>query len=157
MEPLYINPLDLESEDEEIQTGGEVELKETNALMLNAIEDLRNIVFNFKRHLFKTIVSDDTIHSSSSSGALMTYHAVWLQSVAFWISLLDSKTVPKPSLSTEELNKDMDYIINAIHVIDEYKTDGHILLYALLTKISTENYPFDLGNNITETENIDSD
>ena len=156
MEPLYIDPLNLESEDEEIQYGGELPTgsKETNALMINAINDLRNIIFDFKRHLFKTIVSDDTTHSSESSGALMTFHAVWLQSVAYWIGLLDSQTVPKPTLHTEELKKDMDYIISAIHAIDEYKSDGHVLLYALLTKISTENYPFDLGKN--ENENVDS-
>jgi hypothetical protein len=152
MEPLYIDPLNLESEDEEVQYGGEVESKETNTIMLNAIEDLRNIIFEFKKHLFKTIVSDDTTHSSASSGALMTFHAVWLQSVGFWISLLDDKTVPKPILHTEELNNDMNYIINAIHTIDEYKSDGQTLLYALLTKISTENYPFDLG----KTENVES-
>jgi len=156
MEPVYIEQLNLESEDEELQYGGVVETKETNTLMLHAIEDLRKILFTFKRHLFKTIVSDDNTHSSASSGALMTFHAVWLQSVAFWISLLDSETVPRPTLNTEELNKDMNYIVNAIHTIDEYKTDGHILLYALLTKISTENYPFDLGNGISETENVES-
>jgi len=155
MEPLYIDPLNLESEDEEVQYGGEVESKETNTIMLNAIEDLRNIIFDFKRHLFKTIVSDDTKHSSESSGALMTFHALWLQSVGYWIGLLDSETaVPKPILHTEELNHDMNYIINAIHTIDEYKSDGQTLLYALLTKISTENYPFDLGNN--KNENVES-
>ena len=154
MEPLYIDPLDLESEEEELHYGGDVELKETNTLMLNAIEDLRSIIFKFKRHLFKIIVSDDTVHSSASSGALMTFHALWLQSVGFWISLLDDKTVPKPILHTEELNNDMNYIINAIHTIDEYKSDGQTLLYALLTKISTENYPFDLGNN--KNENVES-
>jgi hypothetical protein len=166
MEPLYIEPLSIDSEDESVQSGGyesqedvpkeSKESKEINTLILNAIEEVRSEIFDFKKHLFQTIVSNDKTHSSSNTGALMTFHAVWLQSIAYWIGLLDDKPVPRPIFSTNELNEAMDSVLEAIQVIDEYKTDGRTLLYALLTKISTENYPFDLGPSQTENENLDS-
>jgi len=152
MEPVYIDSISLDSDDEEdIQHGGTTSIEEKdNHILLDGIEELRIEIFTFKKHLFEIIVNKDTTHSSETMGALMTFHALWLNSIAYWIGLLDTEPTSKPTFSNEMLTEYFEAITDAVNTIKLHSSkgtihNGRILLYALLTKISTENHPYDLG------------
>jgi Mg2+ and Co2+ transporter CorA len=154
MEPLNVHMFstDLEHQEPTVQTGGFIEQAEINTDLLEAIHELRKDIFQFKKLLFKAIVSDDTKHSPSDMKALMTFHATWLQCIAHWIALLDNKAVPAPNFVTENeevqinLYESFQSITEVIVMLSKNESDGSTLVWNLLTKISTQNYPFDLGD-----------
>jgi len=134
------------------QTGGSNDQEPVNTELLEAIQELKEEIFDFKKVLFKTIVSNDTTHSPSDMKALMSFHAVWLQSIAYWIGILDTKPVPIPEFTIEDeqirtnVYELFQSITEAIELLSRDESDGLTLVWNLLTTISTQNYPFDLGD-----------
>jgi hypothetical protein len=154
MEPINVRMFstDLDGiEPSYTQYGGSHEQEDVNTELLEAIQEMKTEIFDFKKLLFKTIVSNDTAHSASDMKALMSFHAIWLQSIAYWIGILDNKPVPMPEFTIQdEQIKASIYslftsITEAIESLSNDESDGITLVWNLLTTISTQNYPFDLG------------
>ena len=150
MEPANIVPMDLDTHDEsERPVGTEQEI---NPKIYTSLEELKQGIYLFKRNLFYTIVSNDSKHDAKSLGAMYSFHALFLQCVAYWIGLLDSTSVPRPKFSTEIHTKEFQALTKAIQTIASSSMDGRILTYNLLFKFSTA-HPYDLGTRQSRNEN----
>jgi hypothetical protein len=152
MEPANVIPMDLDS-DSEHESERPVEMeKEINPNIYSALEELKQGIYLFKKNLFYTIVSNDSKHEAKSLGAMYSFHALFLQCVAYWIGMLDSTTVPKPQFPSEKFGKEFQALTKAIQTIARDSTDGRVLTYNLLFKFSTA-HPYDLGKRTNQNEN----
>lgn len=140
MQPVFIQ----EFPDEDVASEPPAEIDEVDPGIYKAVVELKEGIFSFKKQLFYSIVSMDTKHDASSLGAMMTFHSLFLQCVAYWIGLLDSSVVPKPNFSTKKQQKDFEALSSAIHKTATSSADAHTLVYNLLFQFSTQ-HPFDLG------------
>lgn len=149
MQPLHVEELDLEAPDydrSEEYSQDEKELVNTlaNKKVQKAVNNLRNAIFLFKQNLFEQIVNHDTTHNASDLGSMMSFHALFLQSVSYWISLLDSSLVPEPRFSKDQNTNEFQKIKTAIQKVSKSSPDARIHVYQLLFQFSQQ-HPFDLG------------
>jgi hypothetical protein len=93
----------------------------------------------YKHDLYNKIVSKDTKHANNSIKPIYTYHSLFLQSIAYWISLLDHVNIPEPELYLpENLKQDFRNITNETKNIINSNTDNRTIAYNVLNKKSTE-------------------
>lgn len=152
MEPANVVPMDLDSDsDHESERPGTME-EEINPNIYSSLEELKQGIYLFKKNLFYSIVSNDSKHEANSLGAMYSFHALFLQCVAYWIGMLDSTSVPKPQFSSEKYTKEFQALTKAVQTIAQESTDGRILTYNLLFKFSTA-HPYDLGKQQQVDEN----
>jgi hypothetical protein len=120
------------------------DLEAINAKTHEAIEDLQKNVYIFKRSLYDSLINHDTSHTPSDLGAMKSFHALFLQTVAYWIGMMDNYPVPKPQFSNDTLQKSFTTLSNTIQNLARSNTDANTLVYSLLFSFSTQ-HPFDLG------------
>lgn len=142
MEPANVVPMDF-NEKEESEHSTQLQ-DEVNPNIYSAIHELKEGIYKFKGQLFYSIVSNDSNHKASSLGAMYSFHALFLQCIAYWIGMMDSTSIPKPKFSNDEETKEFNALSKAIQTVSKDSTDAHILTYNLLFKFSTA-HPFDLG------------
>ncbi len=157
MEPAFVEPLS----EEQLQEGDNNSIEDDNEHnvihenLLNAIHELRLGIYAMKKKLFNKIVSSDLKHKSDDLGAMMTFHALFLQCVGYWIGLLDSKPVPVPALGQYDSAKDFQVLSKAISKVNSKSSDAHVQVYNLLFEFSTQ-HPFQLGDE-TDSENSEEE
>lgn len=152
MEPANVMPMDLDS-DSEFESERPVGMvEEINPKIYTSLEELKDGIYLFKKNLFYAIVSNDSKHEAKSLGAMYSFHALFLQCVAYWIGMLDSTSVPKPKFSSEKHTKEFEALTKAIQTIARSSTDARVLTYNLLFKFSTA-HPYDLGKRQPTDEN----
>ena len=81
----------------------------------------------------------------------MSFHALFLQCIGYWIGMLDSSVVPKPVFVDKKTTDSFNAITNAVKVIKQTSIDAKILLYSMLFMQSNK-HPFDLGEQKEDTE-----
>ena len=118
-------------------------MEEINPKINIAVEALKKEILEFKKALHFSIVANDKTHNASNMRPMMTFHSLFLQVIAYWIGLLDSNLVHKPTLPTKEQHT-FDKLTSQIKNISEYNSDSHRLLYTMLFNYSVQ-HPFDLG------------
>ena len=157
MEPAYVEELNLNdkaknAEDHKDHKDHD-EFEKYNAIgeanpisnnLMKAVKDLQEGIYQFKKNLFKKIINKDTTHDASDLGAMMSFHALFLQSIAYWIGGLDNTPVPPPSFGSPDLKKDFNALTNAIHIVARSNSDGRTQVYQCLFKFSNQ-HAFDLG------------
>lgn len=120
------------------------ELETINANTHEAIEQLQTEIFSFKRSLYDSLINHDKQHTPSDLGAMKTFHALFLQTVGFWIGMLDSFPVPVPRFQTSALQQSFRSLSKNIQTLAKSNQDANTLVYSLLFSFSTQ-HPFDLG------------
>lgn len=120
------------------------ELETINANTHEAIEQLQTDIFSFKRSLYDSLINHDKHHTPSDLGAMKTFHALFLQTVGFWIGMLDSYPVPVPRFQISSLQKSFQNLSKDIQTLAKTNQDANTLVYSLLFSFSTQ-HPFDLG------------
>jgi hypothetical protein len=144
MQPLHVDPIDFQSPDSTSLDVYDHEPAPVSRQVEKAIEKLRNAIFKFKKNLFEQIVNHDTKHNAADLGAMMTFHALFLQCISYWISLLDSSLVPEPQFAKESNSNEFKSLKEAITKVAESSPDARIHLYQLLFRFGQQ-HPFDLG------------
>ena len=145
MEPLHVDPIDFQNPD--VTNSLEIyntDSGPTSRQVEKAMEKLRSAIFKFKQNLFEQIVNQDMKHNAADLGAMMTFHALFLQCVSYWISLLDSSLVPEPQFSKESNSNEFQVLKDAISKVASSSPDARIHLYQLLFRFGRQ-HPFDLG------------
>ncbi len=120
------------------------DLEAINAKTHEEIEELQKNIFSFKRSLYDTLINHDKDHTPSDLGAMKTFHALFLQTVGYWIGMMDSYPVPKPQFSNPKLETYFLSLSRSIQTLARSTTDANTLVYSLLFSFSTQ-HPFDLG------------
>jgi hypothetical protein len=143
MESYFVEPLDLEGRDPDILARND-EMIEVNENLRRTIDILREDIFEFKKSFFGTYVSKDTVHDAESLNAMRSFHAVFLQTIAYWIGLLDSAPVPTPRIPGQKVAATFKTLTDKIISLAKESHDGRTLVYSLLFEFSTQ-HPFDLG------------
>ena len=144
MQPLHVDPINFQEPDSDLIEAYDQEPAPDSAQVLNAIDKLRIAIIKFKQNLFEQIVNHDTNHDASDLGAMMTFHALFLQCVSYWISLLDSSLIPEPQFSDTKNTSEFQKLKDAIAKVGGSSPDARIHLYQLLFRFSQQ-HPFDLG------------
>lgn len=146
MQPLHVEPLDLDAPDTDRFDSNNTANEEVyNSNQVNkAIVSLKLGIFKFKQNLFEQIINQDTGHDASDLGAMMTYHSLFLQCVSYWISLLDSGLVPMPRFASDRNSTEFEALKTAIQKVARSSPDARIQLYQLLFRFGQQ-HPFDLG------------
>jgi hypothetical protein len=144
MEPAVVFPMNLDIEDTDPLNRND-EMEEINVNIQKEVEDIKYNIFRFKKQLFYNIVSNDKVHEAKNMGAMMNFHALFLQIIGYWIGLLDSKPVPMPKLSTGRDQRNFRTLSHAIEKTANSDPDAHTLIYSLLFHFAQQ-HPFDLGN-----------
>jgi hypothetical protein len=104
-------------------------------------ENYSNLIDNYKYKLYSKIVAKDTESEDDSKDPIYEYHSLYLHSIAFWISLLDHRSIPEPNLD-ENLKKEFDNITVATQDIINSGTDTRVIAYNILNKKSIERAEF---------------
>lgn len=131
-----VNDLELALETEEERNN-----QKRNQIEAHALETHLQI---FKKLLFKLYVQKDKDHKPDDTGALYTYHSLLLQSIAFWIGLLDSQEVPRPKfIENTELKTTVESIEAYLRNFDGESSLRQVA-YNALSKLAIE-HPFILA------------
>lgn len=146
MQPAFVEPLteeQLNEADDEDTIQDDMKDAVIHTNIVNAVNELRLGIYAIKRKMFDQIVSQDPKNTPGDLGPMMTFHSLFLQTLGYWIGLLDSKPVPPPSLPKSIL-KDFKALTNAIDKVAHEDSDARVLVYNTLFDFSTQ-HPYDLG------------
>lgn len=153
MESFFIQSIGgaLDQEDTDPLSVPDEKLEEINIQTQHAVEDIKHAILKFKADFYKEYVGNDKNHNPQELGAMMGFHALFLQALGFWIGLLDNKPVPKPVLESGHERRSFYLITKAIQKVIS-NPDGRTLVYSLLFHFAQQ-HPFDLGRR----ENMEDD
>jgi hypothetical protein len=143
MEPLSVEPLDLDSPEDD-QTPEFEDMPDISEEIHKQITEVHQEMIEFKQELYNDIVLSETTQTQQNPlgiGAMATFHALYLQCLAYCLSLLDSKRTAVPIFSNTDIKYHFDTIINHINSIKHKNSDADILLYNLFFKLTTQ-HPF---------------
>lgn len=148
MEPATVTPMNLDEEDsDKLDIGDDnTTLQDVNKEIIQAIDVLKHNIFKFKKITYDDIVNGDKGHDAADMGAMMTFHALYLQTVAFWIGLLDGRPVPPPIYKSEQHKRMMAILTNKIIQTARLSLDARTQVYSLLFRFSTQ-HPFEFAEN----------
>ena len=141
--PLFLGRVDEETYATQQRNESNDKAVEVNTKTLQSIEVLRQAIFQFKYDLYKETVINDTVHSANTMESMRIFHAVFLQTIAHLISLLDSAEVPQPTFSST-IQPKFNSIQKTLVRILQSNRESYALLYSMLFQFSTQ-HPFDLG------------
>lgn len=145
MQPLHVDPLDLDAPDTDRFDVDETVVEAPNSAQITkAMDALKVGIFKFKQNLFEQLVNQDTEHDAADLGAMMSYHSLFLQCVSYWISLLDSGLVPMPKFSSDRNSDEFEALKTAIVKVARSSPDARVQVYQLLFRFGQQ-HPFDLG------------
>jgi len=119
-------------------------LEEPESKLYTAVDEIRLAIIAFKKKLFNILVSNDTQYKASSMGAMMGFHALFLQCIGYWISLLTYKPTYKPAFTDSSNTNTFEALTRDILIVRNYSSDARTLLYTMLFNVSTQ-HPYDLG------------
>jgi hypothetical protein len=107
--------------------------QEIDSKIQGAVNNLEGEILKYKKELYSANVSDSN-DIASSMNPMITYHTLFLQSISYWMGLINSqKNISKPHLPDDKLfNKISDMIKN----ISKYNSDSKVLVYNSLIKLS---------------------
>jgi hypothetical protein len=105
------------------------------------VSALEGALRDYKKQLYSKEVATDQDHEAEDLGAMYQYHGLLLQSIAYWIGLLDSVKVPAPKLEEARLQTQLENVTRQVEALHESGTDGRTLTYNILYKLSIE-HPF---------------
>jgi len=143
--PLFVGRMDEESyTTQQTNNSKDDQAIEMNVKTLKSIEALRQDIFKLKNDLYKESVINDKSHSASTMESMRIFHAVFLQTIAHLISLLDSAEVPPPTFSSNTIRTKFNTIQKSLVRILKSNRESYALLYSMLFQFSTQ-HPFDLG------------
>ena len=143
MEPATVIPVNLEEEDTDILSRND-NMEEINNKTLNKIQNLKEMIFTFKRVLFEETVSNDTAHSPSTMESMIGFQSMFLHCISFWLSLLNDKKVAPPQFDTPQHKNMFIRLTKMIQATKEESSDAYVLVYNLLFQF-TQQHPFDMG------------
>ena len=141
--PLFVPRIEEESYEKTPTIDALSDTEDINTKALHSIEVLRQAIFKLKYDLYKETVINDKIHSANTMESMRMFHAVFLQTIAHLISLLDSAEVPPPTFSST-IQPKFNSIQKALVRLVKSKHISYALLYNMLFQFSTQ-HPFDLG------------
>jgi hypothetical protein len=118
-------------------------MEEINPKIITAVESVKNEIMILKQSLHFSMVANDKTHNASDSGSMFSFHSLFLQTIGYWIGLLDGNTFQKPVLPTSE-QRAFNKITSQIKNIASYNSDSKPILYSMLFKYSQQ-HPFDMG------------
>lgn len=144
MQPLHVDPIDFQQPESDTVEAYDYDAPPVSSQVLNAVEKLRGAILKFKQNLFEQVVNHDRKHNAADLGAMMTFHALFLQCVSYWISLLDSGLVPEPNFSDTSNSNEFQKLKDAIAKVGQSSPDARIQLYQVLFRFGQQ-HPFDLG------------
>jgi hypothetical protein len=104
-------------------------------------ENYSNLIDKYKYNLYSKIVAKDTESEDDSKDPIYEYHSLYLHSIAFWISLLDHRSIPEPNLD-QDLKTEFDTITATTQDIINSGTDTRVIAYNILNKKSVERPEF---------------
>ena len=146
MDPLSVLPI-VDEEDIDILNTPEnddEELQEVNQQTIDDIQTLQGEIHEFKRRLYRDLILEDTRHDSSDLGGMMTFHALFLQCVGYWIGCLDSVPVPMPKFAEKQMTAIFLDLTKQVETIRSESLDARVLLYSMLFNFSIQ-HPYNLG------------
>jgi hypothetical protein len=129
----------------------DIKIPEIDSSITKAIDELSTVYEKFKYNIYKEIVQSDLEHDAQDLGALFDYHGIILQTIGYWISVLDHEYLVQPEFPTEELQDEFEAITNRIYKLQMIGADSRTLTYNLLFKKSVE-HPFRFFNNNTSED-----
>ena len=141
----------LDQEDTDPLAVPDSQLEDINIQTQQAVEGIKRAIQKFKSDFYRGYVGNDKGHNPNDLGAMMGFHALFLQALGFWIGLLDSKPVPKPTLESGRDRRTFDLITKSIQQVAA-NPDGRTLIYSLLFHFAQQ-HPFDLG----KQQNVEDD
>ena len=142
MEPMYVEKMDLDEQDPDPTPDFE-NILEISENLHTEINNLHKNIIIYKNKLYNQIIKNNEVQNPLVTEAMYTFHALYLQSLAFLIGLLDNKPVPVPTLS-EELEDEFEQIRKNVEVLLHSDPDANVLLYNLFFKLQTQ-HPFQLN------------
>ncbi len=146
MEPRHVEEIqDLERDDAESVQSSDTEVSPTDEQYQKAIDVLRQQIYEFKRSLYEQTVNKDSSHDAADMGAMMTFHAIFLHCISYWISLLDSSLVPEPQFPSSANTQTFKTLTRAIQKVAQISPDAQVHLYQLLFQFGQQ-HPFELGD-----------
>jgi hypothetical protein len=152
MESFFIQPIGGALDQEDIDPlNTDSQLEDINIRTQQDIKKINRAIQTFKSDFYRGYVGNDKKHSPQDLGAMMGFHALFLQALGFWIGLLDSKPVPKPSLESGRDRRAFDLITKNIQEVAA-SPDGRTLVYSLLFDFAQQ-HPFVLG----KQQNVEDD
>jgi hypothetical protein len=143
MQPATVMPINLEEKDTDVLDVNE-NLEEINQQTLENIDILKNNIYKFKKITYNDIVNGDKNHNAADMGALMSYHALYLQTIAFWIGLLDGRPVPNPIYESKQHQRMLVILTQKILETARLSFDARTQVYSLLARFSTQ-HPFEFS------------
>ncbi len=117
------------------------EIHEIDSQTLKDIEILSDTISNYKYSLYQVIVQDDSKHNSDDMSPLFDYHGTFLQSIGYWIALLDSQPLEPPKINDKKLLESFKTITESVKKLGTMNIDSRTLTYNTLYKKSVA-HPF---------------
>lgn len=153
MEPSFLLPMGgaLGQEDTDPLSLPDAQMEDINIKTQRAVESVKHAIQRFKKNFYTGYVGNDREHTPQDLGAMMGFHALFLQTVGYWIGLLDNKPVPEPSFQSGRDERAFAMITKSIRTLAT-NPDGRTLVYSLLFHFAQQ-HPFDLG----QQENVEDD
>jgi hypothetical protein len=143
MEPITSLPINLKEEESDIYERNDT-MADINSETLKSIDGLKVNIIDFKKQLFNNVVSNDTHHDASDLGSMMHFHSLFLQSIAYWIGLLDEKPRGEPQFEAGRDRVRFQTISKLIKNVSAMNADARTLVYSMLFTFSTQ-HPYDMG------------
>lgn len=141
MEPLNVEPLDLDEPDNDQIPSDIDDMPDVDETTHRKVAELHTEIIAFKDDLYKDLVIKKENTNPLGIGAMTTFHSLYLQSLAYFISLLDSSLVAKPTFQSKDRTYQYDTLVKFIESIKHKTPDIDVLLYNLFFKLSTQ-HPF---------------
>lgn len=145
MEPYHVGGMDLEGGDTDPFPEDIDKMEEISDVLHKKINELHREIIQFKKKLYDTTVNENEGQNPQDIKSMHTFHALYLQCLAFLIGLLDNQPVPVLTLS-ETLEKEFQNIMNKVNVLLEPDSnpDANVLLYDLFFRLHAQ-HPFQLN------------
>ena len=143
MEPATVFPLNLEKPDTD-QVPNNLDTLEVNDMILESIDKLKKDIYDFKEQLYHHLILNDTKHEANDLGSMMTFHSIFLQTIAYLIGELDSQLVPEPKFTVGRDKATFLKLKEKIRRLSDESSEARILIYSLLFQFSTQ-HAFDMG------------
>jgi hypothetical protein len=84
-------------------------------------------------------------------GPLFDYHGTFLQSIGYWIGVLDSNILESPIFSDKKLQSMFDKITESVKELGKMSMDSRTLAYNVLYKKSVA-HPFNFVRSKVESD-----
>lgn len=105
------------------------------------INEYTQIIDDYKYNLYMELVAKSTNPNTDSNDPLYKYNSLYLQSIAYWMNLLDYGNLPEPYLNGK-LKTQFENITKITKNIINTDQDNRVIAYNILLKKSIERPEF---------------